>query len=309
MCACARGRFLLTATVQPGYESAGPTFILDERIVEQHAIGVTKGTKDKCASGEPLEHAHTPCACTHAHTRASPHARGTCMACMRACRYLSGELHLEIVVPSTDKVNPSVFPGSITVNAGNQTHRGDGRTEKPAPLQHTMGSAVSSGNELPRINVPVTPKPIRPPARVRKVFYELAALKRVDGRLVPCQPAGTACGQQPSAKEGEGNEGRGVSTPSEPAGGAAAGGRGAAAEEEDDTVREARFLALGPADKTLKLALIALGAELDSWQVSMHALACGMRRAACGVRRAACGTWHRATISHRCHVHAALLDS
>lgn len=129
-------KYLLTAAVQRGYERAGPTFILDDEIVRKHVIGC-----ESWPSAEP---------------------------------YLTGELHLEIVVPTTERINPSLFSAKMMINAGNQSHRGDGSVEKPAPLQHTMGSSVLSGNELPRINVPVTPKPIRPSVKVRKVFDELA---------------------------------------------------------------------------------------------------------------------------------------
>ena len=31
--------YLLTATVQPGYEHAGPTFLLDDNVVRNHVIG------------------------------------------------------------------------------------------------------------------------------------------------------------------------------------------------------------------------------------------------------------------------------
>ena len=138
-------RYLLTATVHEGYEHAGPSFILDDDIVRRHVIG--------------------------------------CDAWPSAAPYLNGELHLELVVPSTEKVNPGIFACTIMVNAGNQAHRGDCQHEKPPPLQHVMASAIHTGNELPRVNVPVTPKPLRPSVRVRKVFNELAH-PRLDGQQV-----------------------------------------------------------------------------------------------------------------------------
>ena len=131
--------------MQRDYEHAGPSFILDDKVVREHVIG--------------------------------------CETWPSAKPYLDGDVHLELVVPSTDKVNPGIFPTTIMINAGNQLHRGDAHHEKPAPLQHTMASAVNSGNELPRINVPLTPKPMRPSIRVRKVFDELAH-EGLDGQKV-----------------------------------------------------------------------------------------------------------------------------
>ena len=59
-------KYILTATVQPGYEHAGPSFLLDEHTVRHKVLGVG-------ADVEP---------------------------------YLTGELFLEVVVPSTEKINP-----------------------------------------------------------------------------------------------------------------------------------------------------------------------------------------------------------
>ena len=192
-------KYLLTATVQPGYESAGPTFLLDERIVRHHVIGCTTWP-----SAEP---------------------------------YLKGELHLEIVVPSTDKVNPSVFPTTMIINAGNQTHRGDSHNEKPVPLQHTMGSNAVTGNELPRINVPCTPKPQRPPPKVRAVFDELS-------RPATARSGATASGAS-AVVASDTDAPAGAPPPASPS----------------STSTEMRVLDIA----RLPLALRALGADLDSW--------------------------------------------
>ena len=191
-------KYLLTATVQPGYESAGPTFLLDEKIVRHHVIGCTTWP-----SAEP---------------------------------YLKGELHLEIVVPSTDKVNPSVFPTTMIINAGNQTHRGDSHNEKPVTLQHTMGSNAVTGNELPRINVPCTPKPQRPPPKVRAVFDELSRPATASGATASGASAVVA------------------SDTDAPAG-------APPAASPSSTSSEMRVLDIA----RLPLALRALGADLDSW--------------------------------------------
>ena len=74
------------------------------------------------------------------------------------------------------------MPTKMMINAGNQRHRGDSHHEKPPPLQHTMGSALSRDREVPRVNVPVTPKPNRPDFRVRKVFDELSHARPSDGQ-------------------------------------------------------------------------------------------------------------------------------
>ena len=139
-------QYLLTATVQPGYEHAGPTFALDDDVIKRHVIGSATWP-----SAEP---------------------------------FLTGEHHLELVVPSTERINPGVQPTTMKVNAGNQRHRGDSRHEKPPPLQHTMASALARDNEVPRINVPVTPKPLRPSMRVRNVFAELSHARVADGQRV-----------------------------------------------------------------------------------------------------------------------------